>query len=163
MIFFADNQVCYSSRIVMIHSSACEYAIRAMTYVAGHESGKRLLARDISEHEKIPGPFLGKIFQTLVRAGLLKSSKGPGGGFSLAKDASAITLYDIYRAIDGTTYLDACAVGLARCSDEMPCPLHERWKPIREKIRTYLEATSLADMAAATRKKRAMMGDAPAR
>jgi DNA-binding IscR family transcriptional regulator len=45
----------------------------------------------------------------------------------------------------------------------MPCPLHERWKPIREKIRTYLEATSLADMAAATRKKRAMMGDAPAR
>src|SRR5678810_1510050 len=78
MIFFADNQVCYSSRIDMIHSSACEYAIRAMTYVAGHEPGKRLLARDISEHEKIPGPFLGKIFQTLVRAGLLKSSKGPG-------------------------------------------------------------------------------------
>ena len=147
----------------MIHSSACEYAIRAMTYVAGHEPGKRLLARDISEHEKIPGPFLGKIFQTLVRAGLLKSSKGPGGGFALAKDASAISLYDIYRAIDGTTYLDACAVGLARCSDEMPCPLHERWKPIREKIRTYLEATSLADMAAATRKKRALMGDAASR
>ena len=70
----------------MIHSSACEYAIRAMTYVANFEPGTRLLARDISAHERIPGPFLGKIFQTLVRAGLLKSSKGPGGGFSLAKD-----------------------------------------------------------------------------
>jgi Rrf2 family transcriptional regulator, iron-sulfur cluster assembly transcription factor len=143
----------------MIHSSACEYAIRAMTYVAGFEPGTRLLARDISSHEKIPGPFLGKIFQTLVRAGLLKSSKGPGGGFALAKDPEIISLYDIYRAIDGTTYLEACAVGLARCSDEVPCPLHERWKPIRERIRNYLEATSLADMASASRKKRALLGD----
>jgi Rrf2 family iron-sulfur cluster assembly transcriptional regulator len=143
----------------MIHSSACEYAIRAMTYVANFEPGTRLLARDISAHERIPGPFLGKIFQTLVRAGLLKSSKGPGGGFSLAKDPDGISLYDIYRAVDGDTYLDACAVGLARCSDEMPCPLHERWKPIREKIRAYLESTSLASMADATRRKQAMLGD----
>jgi Rrf2 family protein len=143
----------------MIHSSACEYAIRAMTYVAGFEPGTRLLARDISAHEKIPGPFLGKIFQTLVRAGLLKSSKGPGGGFALAKDPGTISLLDIYRAIDGTTYLEACAVGLARCSDEVPCPLHERWKPIRERIRHYLETTSLADMASATRKKRASLGE----
>jgi len=143
----------------MIHSSACEYAIRAMTYIAGFDPGTRLLARDISAHEKIPGPFLGKIFQTLVRAGLLKSSKGPGGGFYLLKDPTAISLYDIYRAVDGTKYLDACAVGLARCSDEVPCPLHERWKPIRERIRMYLEATSLADMAQATRRKRASMGE----
>jgi len=143
----------------MIHSSACEYAIRAMTYIAGFEPGTRLLARDISAHEKIPGPFLGKIFQTLVRAGLLKSSKGPGGGFALAHDPTTISLLDIYRAIDGTTYLEACAVGLARCSDDMPCPLHERWKPIRERIRNYLEATSLADMASATRRKRALLGE----
>jgi Rrf2 family iron-sulfur cluster assembly transcriptional regulator len=143
----------------MIHSSACEYAIRAMTYVADFAPGTRLLARDISAHEHIPGPFLGKIFQTLVRSGLLKSTKGPGGGFSLAKDPATITLYDIYTAIDGNTYLEACAVGLARCSDEMPCPLHERWKPIRERIRQYLQSTSLADMADATRRKRVLLGE----
>ena len=141
----------------MIHSSACEYAIRAMTYVANFEPGTRLLARDISAHEHIPGPFLGKIFQTLVRAGLLKSSKGPGGGFALARKPDEISLYDIYRAVDGDTYLDACAVGLARCSDEVPCPLHERWKPIRERIRNYLESTSLASMAEATRRKQASL------
>ena len=139
----------------MIHSSACEYAIRAMTYVANFEPGTRLLARDISAHEHIPGPFLGKIFQTLVRAGLLKSSKGPGGGFALAKDPGSIMLYDIYRAVDGDGYLDACAVGLARCNDEMPCPLHERWKPIRERIRSYLQDTSLTAMVDATRRKQA--------
>ncbi len=124
-----------------------------MTYLAGFDKGQRVLARDVSAHEKIPGPFLGKIFQTLVRTGLLTSNKGPGGGFALARDPHQIALFDIYRAIDGTTYLDACAVGLARCSDEVPCPLHDRWKPIRERIRQYLEATSLADMAEATTKK----------
>jgi Rrf2 family protein len=139
----------------VIHSSACEYAIRAMTYIANFETGTRLLARDISAHERIPGPFLGKIFQTLVRAGLLKSSKGPGGGFALTKDPGEISLYDIYRAVDGDGYLDACAVGLARCNDEMPCPLHERWKPIRERIRNYLQDTSLSAMADATRRKQA--------
>jgi Rrf2 family transcriptional regulator, iron-sulfur cluster assembly transcription factor len=141
----------------MIHSTACEYAIRAMTYLAAFEPGQRVLARDVSSHEKIPGPFLGKIFQTLVRAGLLTSNKGPGGGFALARRPSEIALFDIYQAVDGTTYLDACAVGLARCSDETPCPLHDRWKPIRERIRTYLQSTSLADMAEATEKKLASL------
>jgi len=138
----------------MIHSSACEYGIRAMSYLASFEPGHRVLARDVSEHEQIPGPFLGKVFQTLVRAGLLKSNKGPGGGFYLARNPREITLLDIYTAIDGSAYLEACAVGLARCSDEVPCPLHERWKPIREQIRLYLKSTSLADMADAARRKR---------
>jgi Rrf2 family protein len=140
----------------VIHSTACEYAIRATSYLARFETGQRVLARDVSQHEQIPGPFLGKIFQTLVRARLLTSNKGPGGGFALARDAKDITLLEIYQAIDGTTYLDACAVGLARCSDEMPCPLHDRWKPIRERIRMYLQATTLADMADATARKLAM-------
>lgn len=141
----------------MIHSSACEYAIRAMTHMASVPAGTRMLARNVAAHERIPAPFLGKVFQTLVRADLLESNKGPGGGFSLAREASTITLFDIYSAIDGTTYLDGCAVGLARCSDETPCPLHERWKPVRERIRHYLQTTTLADMAEATRKKRALL------
>jgi Rrf2 family protein len=92
-----------------------------------------------------------------VRAGLLTSTKGPGGGFSLAREPRQIALFDIYQAVDGTTYLDACAVGLARCSDDTPCPLHDRWKPIRERIRQYLQATSLSDMADATSKKLASL------
>jgi Rrf2 family protein len=119
--------------------------------------GTRMLARNVAAHERIPAPFLGKVFQTLVRADLLESSKGPGGGFSIARDPTTITLFDIYSAIDGTTYLDSCAVGLARCSDETPCPLHERWKPVRERIRTYLQSTTLIDMAEATRKKRELL------
>jgi len=141
----------------MIQSSACEYAIRALAHMAGSPPGTRLLARNVAAHERVPGPFLGKIFQTLVRANILASNKGPGGGFSIARDPKTITLFDIYQAIDGTTYLEGCAVGLARCSDETPCPLHERWKPVRERIRNYLQTTTLADMAQATRKKRELL------
>jgi Rrf2 family protein len=146
----------------MIHSTSGEYAIRAMVALATHEPGRRVLARDLAKSEHIPAPFLGKILQTLARAGLVTSTKGPGGGFSLGRAAADITLFDIYAAIDGERHLSACAVGLARCSDEAPCPLHDRWKPIREAIRRYLTTTSLADMTRATQRKRALAGDTPA-
>lgn len=143
----------------MIYSSACEYAIRAMAYLVGSEDGKRILAREVSESENIPGPFLGKVFQTLVKGGLLVSTKGPGGGFSLAKDPKVITLLDIYSVVDGINDLERCAAGLSECLDDTPCPLHDSWKPIKAKIRSYLETTTLEQMAAATRKKRETLSD----
>ncbi len=146
----------------MIHSTSGEYAIRAMVALASREPGRRALARNIAKAEHIPAPFLGKILQTLARAGLVMSTKGPGGGFSLGRAAAEITLLDIYTAIDGERHLSACAVGLARCSDEAPCPLHDRWKPIRESIRRYLTTTTLADMTRATRRKQALVNEKPA-
>ena len=141
----------------MIFSSACEYGIRAMAYLAEHGKDGRVLVREVSEQETIPGPFLGKVFQTLVKAGLLTSAKGPGGGFSLAKNASEISLFDIRAAIDGVKDLDGCAAGLAQCSDDTPCPLHDSWKPIRKSITAYLTVTTLADMAVAVRKKKKLL------
>ncbi len=138
----------------MIYSNACEYAIRALTYLA-RNSEQACLAKEISQGEKIPHYFLSKILQDLARKGLLKSMKGPGGGFRLAKSAEKLTLYEIKKAIDGVADLDECAVGLARCNDHMPCPLHDTFKPLREQIKEYLQTTTLADMASAVEKKRA--------
>lgn len=141
----------------MIYSNACEYAIRALTYLARHPD-KFSLAREISEIEKIPHYFLSKILQDLARDGLLKSTKGPGGGFRLTKAVEKYTLYEIKEAIDGIADLDDCAVGLARCNDLIPCPLHETFKPLREQIKKYLQVTTLADMAYAVEKKAAYRG-----
>lgn len=138
----------------MIYSNACEYGIRAMVYLVGRGESRRVLLKDISENENIPGPFLGKVFQTLVKAGLLNSSKGPGGGYQLAKSPEATTLYDIYCAIDGGKDLEACAAGLDECTDALPCPLHDSWEPIRKSIKAYLKGTSLRDMAAAVEEKK---------
>jgi Rrf2 family protein len=142
----------------MIYSNACEYGIRAMVYLVGRGETRRVLLKDISENENIPGPFLGKVFQTLVKSGLLKSSKGPGGGYQLAKRPEEISLYDIYAAIDGGKDLDACAAGLEECDDEQACPLHESWKPIRESITNYLTSTTLREMAQAVEEKKKFTG-----
>jgi Rrf2 family iron-sulfur cluster assembly transcriptional regulator len=134
----------------MIYSSACEYGIRGLAHLVTLGEGQRALVRDIAAAEDIPGPFLGKVFQSLAKQGVLNSNKGPGGGFSLARDPKKITLFEIRAAIDGIGDLEACAVGLSTCSDDNPCPLHETWKPIRKKIQEYLHKTTLAQMAAAS-------------
>ncbi len=140
----------------MIYSNACEYAIRALTHLAMHPQEK--LCKEIAAGERVPRYFLGKILQSLVRAGLLQSTPGRKGGFTLARAPEHITLYDIKAAIDGTRDLCECAIGLEQCSDETPCPLHEIWKPIRLQLMNYLQRTTLAELAAAVQKKRVHRG-----
>lgn len=137
----------------MIYSSACEYAIRASAYLAARDGAGLVKLGDISEAEGLPAPFLSSILNRLVAAGLLKSSRGPAGGYALARPPSRITLYDIKAAVDGTGELEACAVGHEVCSDTTPCPLHDAWMPIRKQIRAYLEQTTLTDMAEALERK----------
>jgi Rrf2 family transcriptional regulator, iron-sulfur cluster assembly transcription factor len=132
----------------MLYSSACEYAIRALTHMADHPD-RRVKLREICESEGIPAPFLANILHRLVGAGILSSARGPTGGYALVPDPSALSLLDIKAVVDGLQDLEACAVGLERCSDTTPCPLHDRWKPVRARIRTFLEETTLAAMAAA--------------
>ena len=136
----------------MIYSKECEYAIRALTYLAQHDD-HRCLTREIAEQANLPHHFLSKILQALAREKLLNSAKGPNGGFRLAKPAKDITLYHIKEFVDGVEDLNDCAVGLSRCNDEMPCPLHDDFKPIRERIKNYLHSTSLDDMMKALSKK----------
>lgn len=127
----------------MICSSACEYAIRAATHLALHPPGAFVSAADISDAEDIPAPFLSAVLQRLVAADLLRSARGPGGGYALARASEQISLYDIRAAIDGVADLEGCALGLGVCSDDLTCPLHETWKPVRERIRHYLVDTTL--------------------
>lgn len=139
----------------MIYSKPCEYAIRALSYLAANP---RTTARadEMARAEGLPPPILAKILQELVRKGLLASQRGPGGGFRLARRPELITLRDIVAAIDGLDQFVECAVGLDRCSDDSPCPVHQRWKPVRAHFMQFLETTTLDAMAKArTREKQA--------
>lgn len=141
----------------MLYSSACENAIRAMTFLAQRPAERRTPLAEIAAAEDLPHPFLGKVSGRLVRAGLLRSARGPMGGFVLARPASEISLLDIRAALDGTEDLEACAVGLDPCSDDTPCPLHETWKSLRTALKEYLKRTTLADMAEGVARKRALI------
>ena len=143
----------------MLYSKTCEHAIRALSYLASRSSGDLCLVDEIAEAEDLPRPFTSKILRDLVRAGVLTSSRGPGGGYALARDPDDVSLLEIQQIVDSTDHLNRCAVGLELCNDEAPCPLHDEFKPLRQSIRVYLEETTLAQMAGALRRKRAILAE----
>ena len=139
----------------MIFSNATEYAIRGLSELAARKTDGTILLDDLVAGTGLPRDFVAKIFQKLVRTGILRSVKGRGGGFALARPQHEVTLMDIVEAVEGPQLLDACVVGLERCNDHMPCAQHDLYKPIRQRLKDYLRTTTLADMAASLRTKQA--------
>ncbi len=149
----------------MIFSNPAEYAIRALSELvlvsqdpsssSARKPGYVMLDKLI-ENASLPREFLAKIFRQLVEAGILASAKGPGGGFALARPPHEITLLNIIEAVDGANQTDSCVVGLSRCDDTMPCPQHDLFKPIRQRLKAYLITTTLADTATSLKEKRAL-------
>jgi Rrf2 family protein len=147
----------------MLYSNRCEHALRALTYLVRQRPGALTRTSEIARAEGIPLPLLGKALQQLVRAGILRSGRGPKGGYALAYRPADISLLEIRKAIDGTSDLTRCAVGLATCTDETPCPLHETFKPLRESIAAYLETTTLEDLAKGLWRKQAVLAQSSIR
>ena len=138
----------------MIYSRSAEYAIRGFIHMAAFEPGKYAMVKHIAAEAGIPAPFLAKILQDLAREGLLRSSKGPQGGFRLGRPAEEISLRHIVDAVDGAGRYERCIGGSPECNDRAPCGLHDSWKALRSRIIEYLEDTSVADLAKALGEKR---------
>ena len=138
----------------LIFSRQCEYALQAVVYLALRREGERTSIRDLTKKLDIPYHFLAKILQQLARKGLLRSSKGPTGGFALRVDAGEIRLLDIVEALDGLAPYQQCASGLAECNDDMPCSMHDSWVALRTRIIDYLERNTIADLVKALEMKR---------
>lgn len=131
----------------VMFSRSAEYAIRAMTFLAAQPPGKLSGAREISQAENIPMPFLWKILNNLTRLKMIRSFKGVRGGYELARRAQEITVSDIIQATDNIHVVQNCVLGLAECNEANPCPLHPLWKEIKTKLADMLEENTLADMA----------------
>lgn len=138
----------------MIYSRSAEYAIRAFVNLAQAPDGKFVMVKQIAQQERIPAHFLAKILQQLARKGLLRSSKGPTGGFSLRSSPHQISLVHIVEALDGLAEYQKCVSGLTECTDDAPCGMHDSWKALRSRIMEYLEQTTIADLAKALDQKR---------
>ncbi len=139
----------------MIYSTGCEYAIRSVMIIAElARPGRFVLLREIVARSDMPASFLGKILQSLVRADILASSKGRGGGFSLARDADRITLRQLVEAVDGPERIERCVLGFAACNNNQPCAQHDAWLEIREQIHTLLNETTVEDLLESLYRKR---------
>ncbi len=129
-------------------SKACEYGIKAMIYIAQKsKNGERLSLKQIARETNSPEAFTAKVLQLLSKQNLLASLKGPTGGFTLNSSADKINLASIVSAIDGDSIYKGCGLGLDECSEIKPCPLHHKFKVVRDELRDMLENTSLADTA----------------
>jgi len=127
-------------------SKTCEYAIRAVIFIARKSSdGARVGIKEIANGIDSPEHFIAKILQELVRGGLVLSQKGPSGGFYLDGKTLSHSLADIVKAVDGDKLFTGCGLGLKECSESMPCPLHNDFKRIRTTIFQTLEAAKVGE------------------
>ena len=129
-------------------SNASKYAIRAMLFLVLHSDKKNKLgSKYLADALEIPEPFLAKLLQQLVRNKLLSSTKGPRGGFYISDANAKNNVCQIIEEIDGHPMFDKCFMGLDRCSEENPCPLHHVVVEFRENLLEKFQSLSLKEFA----------------
>jgi len=131
-------------------SKACEYGIKATLYIAEQalNTEKKIGVKDIAKQIGSPEAFTAKIMQILSRNKIVNSTKGPSGGFFIPKDQlDKIKLSQIVKAIDGDQIYRGCALGLDKCNADKPCPVHDKFKIIRDELADMLTQTSLLELA----------------
>lgn len=111
-------------------SKSVEYALKSLVLIK--TSNDNINVETISEKLNSPRSFTSKILQILVKSEYINSQRGPGGGFSI--NNYNLTIGDVIRDIDHSFKYDRCVLGLSDCDDTNPCPLHDFYKPIKEKI-----------------------------
>ena len=130
-------------------SKTCEYGIRAAIFIASESyQNNRVGLRDIAEKIDSPEAFTAKILQILSKNNIIHSIKGVGGGFEIPKEKmSQIKLSQIVTALDGDRVFTGCGLGLNQCSEDHPCPVHDKFKSIRNELAFMLENTNLEELA----------------
>jgi Rrf2 family iron-sulfur cluster assembly transcriptional regulator len=130
-------------------SKACEYGIRAIIHIAVlSQEGKRVGLKEIAKEINSPEAFTAKILQILSKNDLIESTKGPTGGFEInIQQMKKLNLSDIVSAIDGDSIYKGCGLGMKECSEKHPCPMHDKFKKIRNELKKMLENTTIYTLA----------------
>lgn len=130
-------------------SKTCEYGIRAAIIIASESyQDNRIGLKEIAKKIDSPEAFTAKILQILSKNNIVNSIKGVGGGFEIPKETmNQIKLIQIVSAIDGDRVFTGCGLGLSHCSEIHPCPVHDKFKEIRNELADMLENTNLEELA----------------
>ena len=129
-------------------STRGRYALRMMVEIARRNSGEWISIKDISERQGISVKYLEQIVTNLTRSGLLLSSRGPQGGYMLAKAPSQYTAGEILRAIEGDLTPVACLESNAKpCERRGICPTIRFWEGLHKVINDYVDSVTLQDLA----------------
>ena len=129
-------------------SKKADYALMAVRHLALKSGPSSASAREIAEQYDIPIELMAKVLQRLVRAGLLISTQGTRGGYTLGRPAASISVGDVIQAIDGPFTVTACSTEKNDCEQYSKCSIRDPLWQIRERIAVTLGTVSIAEMAA---------------
>lgn len=124
-----------------------EYAIRGIIYLAQQPPGRVSLISEIAAAAEVPQTFLAKIFQSFAKLGLVTSSRGTGGGFMLARPASAITLREVVEAVEGPIVPNRCLLGSPCDRGAGTCRVHGTWQQVQSEVVRILDGVTIETLA----------------
>jgi Rrf2 family iron-sulfur cluster assembly transcriptional regulator len=129
-------------------STKGRYAVMAMVDLARHSAGNPVALADIAERQEISLSYLEQLFAKLRRGGLVKSVRGPGGGYLLGRGMAELRISDIILAVDEPIRATRCAAGSPTgCkSNKGRCLTHDLWEELGIQIHLYLRSVSIADV-----------------
>ena len=128
-------------------SYTCKTAIKAVIYLASKfESGENAGIKEIAEYIDANEHTIGKLLQMLVKQGIINSMKGPAGGFYISKEQRKQPIINIVKAIDGKQVFKECGLGLSKCSDTRPCPIHNEYKEARNIVEKLFSDKKITDL-----------------
>lgn len=137
-----------------------DYAVRSMIHLAElPPNDDRVSTATISEAEAIPLPFLTKVISRLATAGLVTTSRGMGGGVSLARPPEEITLLQVVEAVDGPIILNHCLLRSGTCEREPVCAAHDVWDEVQTHFVQELNAVTMRELAERQAEKRKGKGN----
>ena len=121
------------------------YAVTAVLDLAFHEGNGPVSLAAISERQRISLSYLEQLFARLRRNGVVKSTRGPGGGYTLNRDAEEISVSDVILAVDESCQVAGCD-DTESCKGDYQCLTHDLWNELSNEIRAFLDGISLAEM-----------------
>ncbi len=138
-------------------STKSRYGLRAVLDIAYHSAGLSTQVKDISARQDISPRYIEQIFQKLKRAGIVKSIRGPAGGYYLARKFDEISVGDIVRATEGAIQLvhctDSAKNGRRTCDRMQQCVVRDVWAEATDRLMTYLDSVTLQDLCKEARSK----------
>jgi Rrf2 family protein len=123
-----------------------EYALRALLVLAREQNAGAIASDRIAAATGMPANYTSKTLHRLAKAGLVASTRGPAGGFTLARPASEISVADIADLFAERPSTDRCLLGNRVCDPSAPCAAHDRWTSIKGTMRAALATTTLTDL-----------------
>ena len=128
-------------------SRRADYGVRVILDLATHSENGRSSTQEIATRQNIPSPFLAKIISQLSLAGLVATYRGAGGGVSLSRPSSEITLLNVIEALEGPIQLNRCMTEPDQCPRTEHCPVHDIWAKAQADLSALLDATAFDELA----------------